>query len=340
MTSTQREFDEEMMARACDLARIPNLVRDRNPRVGAIVVDLNGKVIGQGWHQGSGTDHAEVVALREAGALAKGATIYSTLEPCSATGKRGPCTQALLDAGVSRVIFGQSDPNVAMSGGAAILKSAGITVVGDVLGAECTALNQSWTFAHMHGRPWVIWKTATSLDGFVAADDGSSKWITSDDARDCVQDIRANVGAIVTGTGTALDDDPLLTVRTLPAHDQPLRVVVGSRELPGHLQLMQPEPQALTLDMDLSDALGELWNSHGIHCVLIEAGPGLSTAAWSKDLVDEVYWFMAPVLLGSGRSVTGPIGVHTLVDARRFPEYELNRVGLDLVVHFTTRQDK
>ncbi len=340
MTSTQREFDEAMIDRACDLARTPNLVRDVNPYVGAVVVDADGQIVGHGWHKGAGTDHAEVVALREAGDRARGATVYSTLEPCASTGKRGPCTQALIDAGVSRVVFGQRDPNVSMAGGAAVLESAGIIVHGDVQVDLCSSLNASWTFAHTHNRPWVIWKTATSLDGFIAAEDGSSKWITSDDARAKVQEIRAGVGAIVTGTGTALVDDPLLTVRAHSPQDQPLRVVVGMRDLPESLNLFSTEPRAVSLKQDLADALTTLWQEHGVHCVLLEAGPGLSTAAWEQDLVDEVYWFMAPVILGSGRSVTGPLGIHQLSEAHRFPEYQVNRVGLDLVIHFTTRQDR
>jgi len=340
MTSTQREFDDEMILRACDLARNSDLTRDLNPHVGAVVADADGNLIGQGWHQGSGSDHAEVVALREAGDRAKGATVYSTLEPCASTGKRGPCTQALIDAGVARVVFGQRDPNSAMSGGARILEDAGISVTGDVQSAACASLNTSWTFAHTNGRPWVIWKTATSLDGFIAAEDGTSQWITSDESREKVQEIRARVGAIVTGTGTALADDPLLTVRAHANAEQPLRVIVGTRDLPNNLKLFSTEPPAISLKLDLSEALSTLWSDHGIHQVLLEAGPGLSNAAWSQDIVDEVYWFIAPVMLGSGRSVTGPIGIQTLAQARRFPEYQLNRVGLDLVMHFTTRQDQ
>ena len=340
MTFVRTGFDDEMMLRACELARIPNLSRDINPSVGAVVVNLAGEVIGQGWHQGSGTDHAEVMALRDAGEYARGAVVYSTLEPCASRGKRGPCTDALIAAGVSRVVYGQSDPNEAMAGGGALLAEAGIEILSGIRATECAAMNASWTFAHNNGRPWVIWKTATTLDGFVAAQDGSSKWITGDLAREHVQKIRSQVGAIVTGTGTVLADDPSLTVKSLQAGNQPLRVIVGTRELPNTSNVFSDEAGTITFRADLVYVLEQLWIEHGIHKVLIEAGPGLSNAAWRNDVVDEVYWFIAPVLLGSGRSVVGDLGLDSLAQAHRFPDYELNRVGLDVVVHFTTRQGR
>ena len=330
---------EQFMAQAITLAEQVDLSRDKNPRVGAVVVSATGEVLGSGAHLGSGTDHAEVVALAQAGELARGATVYSTLEPCAGTGKRPPCVQALIDAGVARVVFGQPDPNVEMSGGAKLLTDAGIEVNGNVLADECTALNPSWTFAHEQGRPWVIWKTATTLDGFIAAADGTSKWITGEESREFVQRIRSTAGAIVTGTGTVLADDPHLTVRALPSDQQPLRVVVGNRAIPDDANVLKAGARTLQTADDVSEVISQLWHDHSIHRVLVEAGSGLSTSLWRAGLVDEVYWFQAPAIAGDGIKALADIGVQTMGDVLRFSQTAVNRVGLDVVVHFTTRQD-
>ena len=330
---------EQFMTQAIALAEQVDLSRDKNPRVGAVVVSAAGEILGSGAHLGSGTDHGEVIALVQAGNLARGATVYSTLEPCAGTGQRPPCVQALIDAGVARVVFGQQDPNVEMSGGAKWLADAGIEVVAGVLNDECTALNPSWTFAHEQGRPWVIWKTATTLDGFIAAADGTSKWITGDESREFVQRIRSTVGAIVTGTGTVLTDDPHLTVRSLPAQQQPLLVVVGSRSIPAEANILKTGAQTLQTSVDVTEVISQLWREHSIHRVLVEAGSGLSTSLWRAGLVDEVYWFQAPAIAGEGLKALADIGVQTMGDVLRFSQTEVNRVGLDVVVHFTTRQD-
>jgi diaminohydroxyphosphoribosylaminopyrimidine deaminase/5-amino-6-(5-phosphoribosylamino)uracil reductase len=325
------------MSRAIELASQVDLSRDVNPKVGALIVDSAGAVVGEGWHNGSGTDHAEVMAIAQAGSKAAGATLYCTLEPCNAQGKTGPCSQAVIAAGITKVVIGQQDPHQAMSGGVTTLQDAGIEVEVGLLEDACVSLNASWNFAQKNNRPWVIWKTATTLDGFVAADDGSSKWITGDPARERVQEIRASVGAILTGTGTVLADDPLLTVRSLSSDEQPLRVIVGDRELPATLQIFTGEKPAIRMAGDLAKVIAELWQVHGIHRVLVEAGSHVSQSLWSANLVDEVYWFQAPMVVGSGKPAIGNFGVNTLADASRFPEYQVDRVGLDLLVHFTTR---
>jgi diaminohydroxyphosphoribosylaminopyrimidine deaminase/5-amino-6-(5-phosphoribosylamino)uracil reductase len=325
------------MSRAIELASKVDLSRDINPTVGAVIVDASGTVVGEGWHNGSGTDHAEVMAIAQAGAKAVGATLYCTLEPCNAQGKTGPCAQAVIAAGITKVVIAQVDPHQAMSGGVKTLQAAGIEVEVGLLQDPAIALNASWNFAQENNRPWVIWKTATTLDGFVAADDGSSKWITGEPARERVQEIRASVGAIVTGTGTVLADDPLLTVRALPDDQQPLRVIVGDRELPSTAQIFTGTNPAIRMAGDLSKVITELWQEHGVHKVLVEAGSHVSQSLWSANLVDEVYWFQAPMILGSGKPAIGSFGVNTLANASRFPEYQVDRVGLDLLVHFTTR---
>jgi diaminohydroxyphosphoribosylaminopyrimidine deaminase/5-amino-6-(5-phosphoribosylamino)uracil reductase len=325
------------MSRAIELASKVDLSRDINPTVGAVIVDASGTVVGEGWHNGSGTDHAEVMAIAQAGAKAVGATLYCTLEPCNAQGKTGPCAQAVIAAGITKVVIAQADPHQAMSGGVKTLQAAGIEVEVGLLQDPAIALNASWNFAQENNRPWVIWKTATTLDGFVAADDGSSKWITGEPARERVQEIRASVGAILTGTGTVLADDPLLTVRALPDDQQPLRVIVGDRELPSSAQIFTGTNPAIRMAGDLSKVITELWQERGVHKVLVEAGSHVSQSLWSANLVDEVYWFQAPMILGSGKPAIGSFGVNTLANASRFPEYQVDRVGLDLLVHFTTR---
>ena len=324
------------MQRAITLARSVDLRTDINPHVGALVVDSSGQIVGQGWHQGSGTNHAEVMALAEAGDKARGATVFSTLEPCSSTGRMGPCTTALIDAGVSRVVIGAIDDNPRMSGGASLLRDAGIDVISGVCANESRALNPTWHFAIENGRPWVTWKVATTLDGFTAAADGSSKWITSDEARADVQLLRASVGAIVTGTGTALADNPALTVRG--GSHQPRRVIVGTRELPRDLQVFQPLEGSAPADQyadDITDVLKRLAQD-GVHHVLLESGMGLAQAAWTRGLIDEVVWYQAPVLVGVGRGSLGDIGVNTIGDAIRFDFQSVDRIGSDLKVTFLT----
>jgi diaminohydroxyphosphoribosylaminopyrimidine deaminase/5-amino-6-(5-phosphoribosylamino)uracil reductase len=325
------------MARAIELASKVNLSRDINPTVGAVIVDASGTIVGEGWHNGSGTVHAEIMAIAQAGSKAVGATLYCTLEPCNAQGKTGPCAQTVIAAGITKVVIAQADPHRAMSGGVKTLQAAGIEVEVGLLQDSAIDLNASWNFAQENNRPWVIWKTATTLDGFVAAEDGSSKWITGEPARERVQEIRASVGAILTGTGTVLADDPLLTVRALPNDQQPLRVIVGDRELPANSQIFTGANPAIRMPGDLSKVIAELWQEHGVHKVLVEAGSHVSQSLWSANLVDEVYWFQAPMILGSGKPAIGSFGVNTLANASRFPEYQVDRVGLDLLVHFTTR---
>jgi len=328
---------DTFMSRAIELASKVDLSRDVNPTVGAVIVDVDGNIVGEGWHNGSGTDHAEVMAIAQAGSKAVGATLYCTLEPCNAQGKTGPCAQAVIAAGITKVVIGQADPHQAMSGGVKTLQGAGIEVEVGIMQEAAKAINASWNFAQENNRPWVIWKTATTLDGFVAAEDGTSKWITGEPARERVQEIRASVGAILTGTGTVLADDPLLTVRALPGAQQPLRVIVGDRDLPASAQIFAGEVPAIRMAGDLAKVIAELWQLHGVHKVLVEAGSHVSQSLWSANLVDEVYWFQAPVILGSGKPAIGSFGVNTLANASRFPEYQVDRVGLDLLVHFKTR---
>ena len=331
-----------------DLARMQDALRfaargplaDPNPRVGAVIVDAAGKTVGAGFHEGAGTPHAEVLALAEAGDEAAGATAYVTLEPCSHTGRTGPCVAALVAAGVTRVVYGQADPNPEAGGGARELLAAGVAVLGGVLAAEAEALNESWTFAFRRGRPMVTWKLATTLDGRSAAADGTSQWITGAESRADVHDLRARCDAILVGTGTALADDPSLSVRhpdgSLRA-SQPLRVVVGERPLPmGARVLDATAPTVHLRTRDPLAVLEALWRKDIRH-VLIEGGPTIAAAFLRAGLVDEVIAYVAPAFLGAGLSSVGDLGVATIDDILRLDVRDLTTVGSDLRLRATLR---
>lgn len=320
------------MARALQLAARGPAV-DSNPRVGAVVVAADGTVAGEGWHAGAGSHHAEVMALRAAGERARGGTVYATLEPCRHTGRTPPCTVALREAGIRRVVYAQGDPNPEAAGGAADLKEAGIEVAGGLLAAEAAALNEAWTFAVAHGRPRVIWKSATTLDGRSAAADGTSQWITGPVARAAVHRLRAECGAILIGTGTALNDNPRLTVRgpdDAPAPTQPVRVVLGTRDLPAGPLTTGPNPALQLRHRDPARALVQL-HARGVRQVLLEGGPTLAAAFLRAGLVDRVVLHLAPSLLGAGTGLPG-FGVDTLADARRLVIRDVHRLGDDLGV--------
>ena len=261
MSQLQDERDTALVRRALELA-VLGPQADPNPRVGAVIVDRDGAVVGEGHHRGAGTPHAEVDALARAGERARGGTAYVSLEPCNHTGRTGPCARALLDAGVARVVHAQSDPGALAGGGADTLRAAGVEVVGGVLEDEALALNRAWTFAIVHGRPMVTWKFAATLDGRSAAADGSSAWITGPLARADVHDLRAECDAVLVGTGTVLADDPHLTVRhadgTLRGR-QPLRVVMGLRPPPPTARVLDAAAPTLVLPTrDPAEALAAL----------------------------------------------------------------------------------
>lgn len=324
------------MTRALELAaRGP---RGPNPRVGCVLLSADGTTLGEGWHRGAGTAHAEVAALaaaRERGADVRGATAVVTLEPCDHTGRTGPCSRALLAAGVARVVVGVEDPNPVAGGGAARLRAAGVEVVTGVLaGAGAEALG-AWLPAVTRGRPFVTLKLAASLDGRVAAPDGSSRWITSQVARRHAHGMRAEVGAIAVGTGTVLADDPSLTARTgdgsLVEH-QPLRVVVGRRDVPVGARLRGPGGELVHVrSHDPAVVLAELHGREVRH-VLVEGGPTLAAAFLAAGLVDEVHAYVAPVLLGAGPAALGDVGVRTLGDAVRLETREVLPLGPDVLV--------
>ncbi len=337
MDRTERERpgspdDVAVMRRAVALAhRGP--AADPNPRVGCVVTDAAGRVVGEGWHEGAGTAHAEVAALAEARGRARGGTAYVTLEPCAHTGRTGPCADALLAAGVARVVHAQDDPTPRASGGAAVLRAAGVEVLGGVAEDEAAALTRTWMHLVRTGRPWLTWKLAASLDGRVAAADGTSRWITGPEARADVHAQRSRCGAVVVGTGTVLADDPHLTARDADGEvrgRQPVRVVVGRREVPAGARVLDGAAETLVLrTRDVKAVVAEL-AARGVHHAWLEGGPTLAAAFLDARLVDEVVAYVAPVLLGRGRNVVTDLGVTTIGEALRLPAPRTTRLGDDV----------
>ena len=316
--------DELHMQHALGLAALGINTTDPNPRVGCVLV-RDGRVVGEGWHERAGGSHAEVCALESAGEAARDATAYVTLEPCAAHGRTPPCTTALIEAGVARVVYAAADPNPAMGGGAEKLRAAGIEVSGGLLAAEARELNVGFFSRHERSLPWVRVKLAASLDGRTALANGASRWITGSRARADVQLYRARSSVVLTGSGTVLADDPELNVRLDGAARQPLRVVLdralrvppGARVYagggPSAVFTVAPDPdrraalerQGVTVEalpaaeggVDLAAVLARLaaWPANE---VWVEAGPHLAGALLAAGLVDELIVYVAPCLLG------------------------------------------
>jgi diaminohydroxyphosphoribosylaminopyrimidine deaminase/5-amino-6-(5-phosphoribosylamino)uracil reductase len=290
------------MDRALELAQDPHAARGENPRVGCVVLDARGDFAGEGYHAGAGTAHAEVVALAQAGAQAAGGTAIVTLEPCRHQGRTGPCTQALLAAGITRVVFAQADPTFAAGGGADELRAAGIEVIGGIEATQAEAVNREWSVAVQRGTPFVTAKMAVSLDGRVAGEGGRRVQLTGPQAIAHAHELRARVQAVVTGTGTVICDDPSLTVRhaTLPVSGPALRVVMGRRPVPETSAILDDAAPTLVLhERDPAAVLRDLY-ARGIRHVLLEAGPTLLRAFWEAGCVDELHWLVAGVWLGAG----------------------------------------
>jgi len=314
-----------IMRRAVELS-LNGPAHNANPRVGCVVLDAHGAVIAEGWHRGAGTPHAEVDALsRLSPAQVRGATFVVTLEPCNHTGRTGPCADALIAAGVSRVVFGLSDPGDVEGGGGDKLRAAGIEVIAGVCADDVMRVVRDWYDSAALGRTVVTIKWASSFDGRAAANDGTSQWISGVAARERVHQQRSEHDAIAVGTSTVLADNPSLTARlpdgSLYAH-QPVPIVFGEREVVGE-QLGQHPREALYLrTRDLRSALVQL-RERGIHSLYVEGGPTLASAFIAAGLADRFFIFLAPVLLGGNRLAVTDIGVSTLSD------------GIDLLVDST-----
>lgn len=335
-----------------------------NPSVGAVVV-RGDRILGRGHTQPPGGPHAEVVALeaatRQHGARAvRGATLVVTLEPCSFTGRTGPCTEAATRAGIRRVVVGVEDPHERVRGrGIAQLRKAGVKVDVGVLEGECRAQHRGFFSLCERGRPFVIAKLATSLDGRIATRTGASQWITGEPARRAVHRLRARVDAIMVGSGTALADDPSLTARQgQRVVRRPVRVLVDSKlrvspgaqlydgapdrtwvlcgaRAPGRAEVAATGARIVPVarrgaHLDLEAGLQALGEA-GLTTLLVEGGGGLVAALLRRHLVDEIHWYLAPMLIGGdGREALGGLGVSALADASRLGELRVRRVGDDL----------
>ncbi|WP_062133712.1 bifunctional diaminohydroxyphosphoribosylaminopyrimidine deaminase/5-amino-6-(5-phosphoribosylamino)uracil reductase RibD [Demequina aestuarii] len=305
-----------------------------NPRVGCVLLDSAGAVLGEGWHRGAGTAHAEVAAIADArtrGADVRGGTAVVTLEPCAHTGRTGPCVDALTEAGIAAVTYAVADPGDSSSGGAAVLATRGIPAM-LTAHAGASALTHRWLTAMRRGRPYVIAKWAATLDGRMAAADGTSVWITGPEARDHAHGIRAEVDAIAVGTGTVLVDDPRLSAR--PGGEdgphQPLRVVIGHRDTSGR-RVWRDSHAVSVPSHDPRDVLAALWERE-VRSLVVEGGPTVLSAFLREGLVDEVHAYIAPVLLGAGPSVVDDLGIGTMADALRGQHVNLQPLGADTLI--------
>ena len=367
MTANPLAIDHVHMARALQLAARGTYSTAPNPAVGCALLDATGTVVGEGWHQRTGQPHAEVLALREAAGRARGGTAYVTLEPCSHHGRTPPCVEALIEAGVRQVVAAMQDPNPRVAGdGLHKLEAVGIITAVGVLEREACELNRGFVARMTRGRPWVTVKLGSSADGRTALADGSSRWITSEAARADVKRLRARASAIVTGIGTALADDPALTVRDRALDlggRVPLRVVLDSRGLfePG-LQmardglptlvfsseagaqalahLAEARPAALQFEPLPADAAGRidlnamLRRLAALECneVLVEAGPRLAGSFLAAGLADEIVLYVAPTILGDTAqpSFVLPQPLRTLSERLQYSYQDVRQVGPDL----------
>lgn len=324
--------EQAAMRRALTIARTPGVPLGPNPRVGCVLLDGAGVEVAEGFHRGAGHPHAEVEALRVLGGTAAGLTAVVTLEPCNHVGRTGPCAQALIDAGVARVVFAQADPNPVAAGGAATLTTAGVDVASGLLQDEARAVNRAWTFSVESSRPYVTWKFAASLDGRSAAADGTSRWVSNEAARRDTHRLRGECDVVLAGTGTVLVDDPRLTVRdetdeSLPRERQPLRAVMGLRELPSDSRVLDDEADTVQLrTRDPRAALDALYDGGRRH-VFLEGGPTIGAAFLEAGLVDEVVAYVAPMLVGGGLHAVEGLDIGTIADAVTFDVEDVAVLG-------------
>jgi diaminohydroxyphosphoribosylaminopyrimidine deaminase/5-amino-6-(5-phosphoribosylamino)uracil reductase len=333
MTDT-RQF-EPMMHRALELALF-GPAYGANPQVGAIILDKDLNVIAEGWHQGAGTPHAEVDALSKLpNGVPAGSTAVVTLEPCNHTGRTGPCAVALIEAGISRVVYASKDPGHESANGAKTLTDAGIEVIEGVLETEADEQSHVWLTAMKKQRPFITLKWAQTLDGRTAATDKTSKWISGPESREDVHLKRSQLDAILVGTGTVKYDNPDLTARKPDGsryEHQPLRVVVGNSELSPDLRVFNEDAPTVQLKThDINDVLSKLWD-RGMRHVLVEGGAELASEFISLGLFDEILIYQAPLLAGGTNVAVTDIGISTMKDALALEFIEIKLLGADVFI--------
>ena len=308
-----------------------------NPNVSAAIYGSDGQLISEGSHNHAlSIDHAEVVAIKKVGTSVRGATIVVSLEPCNHTGKTGPCVDAIIEAGISKVIYAVKDPNPIAAGGADRLRSAGVAVE-YVQSAELADIQGAWLHRIKTGRPYFIWKVAVTLDGRIAAADGSSQWITSEAARADVQVLRSHSDAILIGTGTAIADNPTLRSR-IDGANAPVRIVMGNRDVPAGSNLHDGIGETIFVKSHEASDLLNVLESAAINQVLVEAGPTLGSALFAAGLIDEFVIYQAPKVLGAGKTWLENIGVNSIEDACLLSLISSEKIGPD--VKFRYRVEK
>ena len=329
---------EPAMRRALELA-LNGPYQGVNPQVGAVILNEQNEIVAEGYHLGSGTDHAEVMAIKnfeaKFGKQPVGLTAVVTLEPCNHTGKTGPCAKALIEAGIKKVVFASSDPGDASSKGAQTLEAAGVEVRSGVLLAEAEQQNRVWLTANRLRRPFVTLKWASSLDGRNAAADGTSKWISGIESRGHAHLNRANADAIAVGTQTVVSDNPELLARKVDGTyctTQPQRVVIGMSDLPKDSRVFAAEPPAIQIkNRNLAEVLQQLW-SQGIKHLIVEGGPTLASEFVKQGLVDEFHIYLAPKLLGGPKTALTDIGVTTMGQEIDLEILETTALGKDIFI--------
>lgn len=307
----------EAMALANELSLRGLGATSPNPIVGAVLTSPSGSLISSGYHHRvSAPDHAERVAIKSAQDQTHGAHLFVTLEPCNHHGETPPCVDAIIAAGIAEVTFATSDPNPTAAGGAQRLQSAGIKVK-KINHPDVDFANRAWLKKIRTGLPLITWKIASTLDAKIAANDGTSQWITSDGARADVQVLRRQSDAIMVGTNTALLDNPRLTPRVPPDLSQgysgnPLRIVFGEQEIPGTHHLYDASAETIFVKSRSMEDLQSLLSSRAFNSLLVEAGPTLATALLQADLIDEIVHYQAPTILGSGKNFINDLGIKSL----------------------------
>lgn len=365
--------DERYMGEALQLAQRAIGRTSPNPLVGAVIV-RDGQIVGRGWHQKVGTAHAEIHALNEAGPLAAGSTIYVTLEPCSHTGRTGPCTEALIRAGIKKVVVAMTDPNPLVAGaGLELLRKAGIEVVEGVMALQAAQLNESFIKWITTGLPFIAIKAAMTLDGKIATHSGHSRWITGPEARLFVHSLRNQYDAIMVGIGTVLADDPELTTRLPEGGRNPVRIILDSEARTPLAAKVVTDGQAKTIIAVTSrapaermealrkagaevlivpecaqrvslPALCKMLGSRMITSILVEGGSAIHGAIIDAKLGDKLYWFVAPKIVG-GSSAPNPVGgqgVSTMEAAILIEDQVWQQVGADFLLmgHFSNREGR
>jgi diaminohydroxyphosphoribosylaminopyrimidine deaminase / 5-amino-6-(5-phosphoribosylamino)uracil reductase len=306
-----------------------------NPNVSAAIYAADGTLIADGFHNRKvSVDHAEVVALKKAGSAARGATMVVSLEPCAHTGTTPPCVQAIIEAGIAKVIYAVADPNPIAAGGAQKLADAGI-VVEHRQSADLEFVQRAWLHKERTGRPLMIWKVATTLDSKVAASDGTSQWITGPESREDVQELRAQSDAILIGTNTALVDNPHLIPRGHEA--RPVRIICGEQEVPATNKVFDNEARTVLVKSKSIPELIKVLSDEGFNQVLVEAGPTLGSALMASGKIDELIVYQAPKMLGAGKEFVSHLGISTLDDHLKLELIGVQPFGSDIKSHYLVK---